>query len=64
VTGRKKLPKYNTNLRSAVSWNITKRIMIFPYRCWRNSYRCHLQRSRNPGKKIYLKMQRNTVLRV
>jgi len=62
VRDRKSLS--NTNLRSATSWDNTKRKVIFPYRCWWNSYGCHLQMSWNPEKKIYLKMQTNTVLRV
>jgi len=45
IKGRKR------KLRSALFWDITKGILVIPYRCLGTSYRSHLQRSRNLRKK-------------
>jgi hypothetical protein len=34
-------------MQSAIFWDITQRIVIFPYRRFGTTYRSHLQRSRN-----------------
>jgi len=38
-------------LASAHFWDITKRILVIPYRCLWTSYRSDLQRSRHPERK-------------
>jgi len=38
-----------TNTRSALSWDITQRIVVIPYRRFRTTNQSHLQVSRNPN---------------
>ena len=43
----------NRTLRSALFWDITKSLLVIPYRCLGTSYPSHFQSSRNPRRNLF-----------